>query len=292
MDEISFGEVWRSLSRRRWLLLATTLAGAMFAGAVVLLMTPVYRAEALLAPVQETSSESLSVASGRFGGLAALAGIDLGTGSGDREEAVALLRSRVLAIAFIEDNDLLPVLFEEEWDAGADSWQSADSDDAPTLWEGYRRFDEDIRTVSVDPRTGLVTLAIEWTDPAVAAAWARQLVERVNAETRARAIREAERSLAYLNTQLQKTDVVELRQAIYGLVENQTKQMMLANVREDYAFKVIDPPTAPDADDPIRPLPALTLLLGSLAGLVLGVLAALLAGSRTGFSGVPESQGR
>lgn len=292
MDEISLGEIWRSLSRRRWLLLAITLAGAMLAGVVVLLMTPVYRVEALLAPVEATSPGSLSAATGRFSGLAVLAGIDLGTGSGDKEEAVALLRSRVLAIAFIEGNDLLPVLFEDQWDAEAASWRSADPDDAPTLWEGYRRFDEDIRTVSIDPRTGLVTLAIEWKDPTVAAVWAKELVERVNTETRARATAEAERSLAYLNKQLQITEVVELRQAIYSLVENQTKQMMLANVREDYAFKIIDPPTAPDSDDPVRPRPVLTLLLGSTLGLMLGVLVALLAGAREDFRGVPEPQRR
>lgn len=290
MDEISFREVWRAVAARRGLILALATAGLAAGGLAGWLTVPVYRAESLLAPVEAESRGALSALAGQFGGLAALAGMNLGADGNQRDEAVALLRSRSLAMQLIDDLELMPVLFQEEWNADTGTWKASDPEDVPTAWEAYRLFDEEIRHVAEHPRNGLVTLAIEWKDPAQARAWAEDLVARVNAETRLRATREAERSLAYLNEQLKKTELVEVRQAIFTLVESQTKQMMLANVREDYAFKVLDPAVQPDPDDPIRPKRLVLLLLGLAGGLFLGILIALLAGVRGGFqasSGTP-----
>ena len=283
MDEISLQQVWRTLDRYRGLIIATTTAGVVAAAAVAWFTTPVYRVDVLLAPVDVESGGALSGVASQFGGLAALAGVDLRGNSSGKDESIALLRSRALAGQLIEANDLLPLLFADEWDESAKAWRSGDPAEVPTLWDAYQSFDDDIRFVNENPKVGLVTLAVEWKDPALAKSWADQLVQRVNRETRERAIREAERSLSYLNQQLQKTEVVELRQAIFGLIENQTKQMMLANVREDYAFKVIDPAIVPDLDDPIRPRPLLLIALGATGGLLFGVLMALLLGARSGF---------
>jgi hypothetical protein len=72
-----------------------------------------YRAEVLLAPADEKDSASLG---GQLGGLAALAGVRVGSG-GESAEAIAVLRSREFAREFIEDFDLLTVFFADEWDA-------------------------------------------------------------------------------------------------------------------------------------------------------------------------------
>ena len=56
------------------------------------------------------------------------------------------------------------------------------------------------------------------------------LVERVNRDLRQRAIAEADASIAYLNSELAKTSVVELRESLYRLLENQTKTIMFARV--------------------------------------------------------------
>jgi uncharacterized protein involved in exopolysaccharide biosynthesis len=128
-----------------------------------------------------------------------------------------------------------------------------------------------VRRVTEDRRTGIVTLTILWSDPEVAAQWATYLVERANEDLRQRAILEAEESIAYLNKELVKTSVVEIRQAIYKLLEIKINSIMLANVQKEYAFRVIDPAAAPDEKDiawPLRPL-------FSVAGLVLGGLIGL-----------------
>lgn len=52
---------------------------------------------------------------------------------------------------------------------------------------------------------------------------------------------ETEKSLEYLQDELRKTSMVEVQQSIYRVMETQVKSLMFAKVREQYAFKVVDP---------------------------------------------------
>ena len=117
-----------------------------------------------------------------------------------------------------------------------------------------------------------MTLTILWRDREQAAKWANLLVERVNRDLRQRAIAESEASIAYLNSELAKTSAVELRQSLFRLFENQTKTIMFARVRAQYAFKVIDPAFVPDADKFVRPKRLAMILIGALAGVMAGLV--------------------
>lgn len=120
-----------------------------------------------------------------------------------------------------------------------------------------------------------MTLAVEWRDPEQAASWVNELVVRLNNHEKQLAIKETEQSLAYLKEQLPKTSVMEVQQAIYRLIEAQTKKIMLANVRDQFVFKVIDPAVVPEKR--VKPNRKLIVFLGAMSGLVSGILLALLA---------------
>ncbi len=79
------------------------------------------------------------------------------------------------------------------------------------------------------------------------------------------AIRNAAESIEYLNKELAKTTVVELRQAIYRVIEDQVKQSMLANVQREYAFRFIDRAIAPEKR--FSPRRAVMTVFGALIGL-------------------------
>ena len=57
-------------------------------------------------------------------------------------------------------------------------------------------------SIKNNPKTGLVTLSLEWTDPELIAQWANNLVMRLNDHQREFAVSEAQRSIEYLNQQL------------------------------------------------------------------------------------------
>ena len=87
---------------------------------------------------------------------------------------------------------------------------------------------------------------------------------------RSKALADANRNIEYLNKQIAATNVVEMQRVMYTLVENETKTLMLANARADYAFTVVDPAVTPEAR--IRPKRKLMVVTGVALGLILGVL--------------------
>ena len=202
-----------------------------------------------------------------------MVGIGLGQGD-DKEEYIAVLKSRVFATEFIDRHDLLPILFADLRDPESDAWLGGV--DVPTEDDAYRKFDRKVRDVSVDEISGLITLSIRWTDPIQAAKWANQMILDVNERLRQKAISETEKSLDFLRLQLEQTNIIGVRQAIYALTEDQIQKAMLARVREHYAFQLIDPAMPPDPDQYYMPKRKLFVALGSIFGLVAGVFVSIL----------------
>lgn len=269
--ELTVRELLQVLWRRKWII---AVVSALFAvGSVVAALTATewYRAEALLAPAKESSTQSLT---GALGGLASLAGVSVT--DTDTEEVLAVLTSRAFVADFIEDLDLLPVLLSQQ-----------EPEESPDIRDAVRFFHENVLRVSRDSDTGLITLAVEWIDPAIAAEWANALVYRLNQRQRQRALNEANANVEYLREELDKTTVVSLQQSIGRLLENELQKLMLARGNDEFAFRVLDAAQPPK----LRARPQRTLLVaaGTLLGFLIGVLLALgvdtLRGHKAGRKG-------
>jgi uncharacterized protein involved in exopolysaccharide biosynthesis len=199
------------------------------------------------------------------------------------EESLAVLRSRSFTQSFIGDRQLENELLPKERSGLFSQWFGGSEE--TSLADAYRYFDRRVRSVSQDRRTGLVTLQIEWIDPVKAAQWANELVARLNAEMRRRAIASAAAATQYLERELAATTVIDTRQAITRLMEAQINRGMLANVTQEYAFRVVDTALAPDLGDPVRPRRALLLALGAFLGGLIGCAVALVVPQRRKLRG-------
>lgn len=269
--EISLPNVWAAFAAHSWMIVSVTLLSTVLAAAGSYLMQPIFRAEVLVVPNMDQRPPFGGLAA-QFGSFAELTGVGIGLGS-DKATSIATLRSRTLTQEFVQDLNLLPVLFENDWDPAAKQWKSRD---IPTLWDAYRLFDKNIRAIQEDRRTGLVTLAIEWRDPKAAADWANELVKRANARLQRDSIAKSQQTIAYLELQLEKANAVEVRQALYGLIEIETKEAAVAHARGEFAFKVIDPAVEPHRK--VRPKRLAITMLGFSLGLIgSGCLALLLS---------------
>jgi uncharacterized protein involved in exopolysaccharide biosynthesis len=266
---LDFRAAWQALWKAKGVIAAVTLLFAVCATAYALLATPWWRVEVVLAPADEKMMPAIG---GQLGGLAALAGVNLG-GAGASIDALAILRSREFARDFIADNDLVPVLFARDWDPERKAWKSSNPRRQRDVRDAVKKFHEDVLRVSQDRQTKIVTLRVDWTDPEVAAQWAGELVRRVNERMRERALRRAESNLKYLEAELARTNMVTLQQSIGRIVENEMQTVMLARGNEDFAFRVLDGPVAPKY--PIRPKRLFTIVLGTLVGVFLGTLGVL-----------------
>ncbi|MCH8072957.1 MAG: LPS O-antigen length regulator [Proteobacteria bacterium] len=271
-DKISLRQIWRILWRGKRTVIAATTIFALGSIAYALLAKEIYRAEVLLAPAAEQSTPMIG---GQLGGLAALAGLSVG--EGNDVVSLAVLQSREFARDFIEQLDLMPIFFEEEWDAEKNRWREDDPTKAPDVRDGVKFFHEEIFEVSEERRTGLVTLAIEWTDPDVAAEWASILVHRLNDRLRERALQEAQTNVAYLQSEMAKATLVTLQESIGRLLEAELPKLMLAKGNEEFAFKIVDPAVPPR--ERVRPKRALTAIIGTILGGLLGIFIVLVGHS-------------
>ncbi len=274
-EQVLLVDIWRAVWRRKWIFLSTFFICLSFALILALTLDPYYRAEVVVSPVTDTRDGSaLASMAGRLGGITSLIGLPVASNA--QAEAIALLKSRALARVFIEENDLVPVLYSEYWDEASGKWSAEVADDPPSISDAVNLFTRNIRKVIEDNKTNMVSLRIEWRDPQQAADWANALIDRINLELRQLSIAEAEKSIKYLQEQAERTSNVDLDKAIYQLVQEQVSRIMLANVREEYGFRVIDPAVAPEDNDIAGPNRLAILVLGLFGGGIAGLLLVLL----------------
>jgi uncharacterized protein involved in exopolysaccharide biosynthesis len=252
--------LWRVVWGYKLLIGACSLFFGLVAVYLALTAIPIYRAE--VAVTEVTNTGGLGAAgqlANQLGGIASLVGVNLGSFGGSSKEAQGLLKSRHLIEEFVKRHDGLPELMKGD-------------KKKPTLWRTVRKFKEDILSIRDDKRSQLTIVAINWTDPAVAARWANEFVSLANELMRNRAMDEAKTSITYLERQIDQTTAVDLKRVFYNLVENETKTLVLANAREEYSFTIVDPAVAPE--EKFSPRRALMTLAGLALGAIIGTLLA------------------
>jgi len=270
-DEITLLELWRGVWDGRYLIIALTGVLTLIAVAYALLATEWYRASTLLAPVD---NQSLADVGGQLGGLAALAGIQIGGGGRSSDEALAVLNSREFAREFITELELQQLFLDAD-------------DDQADIRDAVRFFHESVLRVSEDRDSGHVTLGVEWTDPIIASEWANTLVSRLNEEMSERASTSAQANINFLRSEMTSNNVVALEQSISRIMEAEMQKLMLARGNDEYSFRIIDHAEPPR----VRSRPKRTLVVASVF-VVSGMLSLLVVYIRGAFrSSDSTSQG-
>lgn len=278
--------------RRFWILLLLAMAGGfVLAYAASFLVEPRYRAVTVVTPADSSNDGAAASVGGRLSGLASLAGINLARGQGDNTAVgLAMLQSRSFLAQFARDEGLDIVLIaakgwndqQGQWDIDPKVYDAVDQkwipnsrnrpSGPPTDWQLHREFMR-ILKVDQDPVTGLVTIAMDLPSRDAAQNWLGALVRTLNEHIRLEDIELARKRAEYLEIQLAKTSLTELRMALFQLVEQQARTIMLAEVSDEYVFRTIDRPVA--SDEPVAPLRLVMAIVGSLLGLVLASLLAI-----------------
>ncbi|MCZ2367590.1 Wzz/FepE/Etk N-terminal domain-containing protein [Vibrio diabolicus] len=291
-DEIDLRELLKALWKGKLLIVATTFVFAISSVLYALSLSNIYKADALLAPAETSNGGGLSKMAGQLGGLAALAGVNLGAGESSQTDlAVQVMKSRQFVEAFINKHDLLvPLIAATDWDLEnnklvldkklydpktgtwlreAQGLRGA----VPTAQEAFEVFNQEVLSITQDKESGLYRISVKFYSPYLAKDWVTWLVEDINKVMRERTINETTQNLSYLNIQLKKTAVTDMQSTFYKLIEEQTKSLMLAEVQEEFIFKIVDPAVVPEVKN--GPQRALICILGTLIGGVLGVVIVL-----------------
>jgi uncharacterized protein involved in exopolysaccharide biosynthesis len=281
------------------------IALASFAAAAIVIAviysitrTPLYDSESLLAPAPQENLPGGGLA-GLVGSFSAIGDIlGLMGGGMDIEETVAVLNSREFTDRFIETHGVLPYLFSDQWDADKKAWKAGAGTDTgwtasmrrklddwaaggapakspaaarpgPSPEEAYKRFDK-LRKVVIDRRTKFVRLTLRARTPQLAQSWSEAMIKDLNSALQAKAQQDAARAVDVLGRRVASEQIESIRVTAAKLLESHLQRQVLAEVRQDYAVKVLDPPTLPER----RSYPRRTrmVIIGCALGMFLGAV--------------------
>ena len=269
-DELSafFATLW---SQRRFVVIFTLIV-AIVSLAYSYTIPPSYKAEVVV-QIKAGSTGNKGGGVGALAGLASAAG--LASGSDQTFEAtMGTLRSKELMRHLIGTLKIEDILLGGSKSSLVDFLSAEGAPDPTRKLEMAREvFDKKVMAFTEDRKSGLSTISITWNDPEIAADWANQIVEMANNRLRDLAIDRARKNLDHLNSELPKESIVAIQQAIYRLIEEQVKAIMVATVDREFAVRVIDPAIKPLRRD--SPKRRSIVVFAALAGLILASVTVL-----------------
>lgn len=296
-DQVALPVLIVALWRYKWagLLWLVLVVGATVA--YVLTLPNLYKSQAILIPTEATGK--LGGLSGSLGSVGALAGINIG-GGGEKKSVVALelMKSRAFFAAFMQKYQLKVQLMAakgwdpatkqllldpEIYDASKQLWlrpaiglRAAEPSDQE-CYEAFMR----IFASSQDKLTGVITISLEFVAPDLAQRWLQLYLDELNLQMKQRDISEADESIQFIQDRIAKTDLNEIRNVLFAMLEEHQKTLVVANVKPDYVFKLIDPPSLPDIKSgPVRSIMVLAAMVGAFFIYIVVVLALVLLRNR------------
>ncbi|WP_065979555.1 Wzz/FepE/Etk N-terminal domain-containing protein [Pseudoalteromonas lipolytica] len=276
-EAVTLGEVISYLFKRKLLIIFVSFAFVALGVAIAISKPNIYQAQAVLSPASN-SGEVGGGATSQLGGLAALAGVSLGGAANDKSLFyLEVFQSRKFLTMFIEKHSLQKELFAAQgydpvkdqliYDEEKLQRLDANSPNPVTINFIYEKFIDDNFILEVNKKTGLITLSIRHFSPKFTKKVTELIVKDINYAIRTEEISDAVKSINYLEKALANTNVLETKKMFYQLIEQQHRTKMLATVKEEFAFKVVDPAIVPERK--FSPNRALIVVVSGLIGGVL-----------------------
>ncbi len=197
----------------------------------------VYQATAIL---QSVNSENLSATLALSPLLNNITGVQ-GGGASSKEER-ALTRAKVYdgLLEFIQTENIKPLLFSDQWDKN--SWIDEEPDDLDSI----NLFKKMLSIESKIFEEGVVYISLKWEKPPNLkhiSVVLNKFIRYINKSSQKRGIIKADKNLLFLYSEIEKTNLLDSKDVLYGLIESQLRLKMLSN--NSYIFEVIDEAKAP-----------------------------------------------
>ena len=230
----------------------------------------IYRASIVIAPIENQNTVSRFMPS-NLSGFASFAGINASESEVSKSIMLeATLRSRSFFQNIFENPYFAPRLFayktynskskEIVIDSSIFNTDSAEWLEKPNVEIYHENFLDDL-TFNHNLRTGIITISYDHVSPYFAAEFLQHAILVADSKLRAEKLITTESNISFLNKQLNMYENVETKEAISLLIQSEIEQKMLAEINENYSFKVIDEIYVPESKT--YPSRALILIVGT-----------------------------
>lgn len=271
-NQIDLKVIFNILWERKILIIILTSFIGLASVFYALSIPNVYQSKVVLAASTSSESNNIDI-SGTAGALARIAGVNLGSGPDKGPNitvATEKMTSRKFALDFIKNNayedELLgskgwsssnnKILYNESYDPDKDQLVYIPND--TDLYKSYM----DRIGVFFDKRTKFTHVSFNHHSPYFAKEILDNLVFTINEEIKNSELRTAEDSIKFLENQISKTNVADLKFIFSKLIEKNIKTILLAEVNPEFVFTVLDPAYVPD----LRSSPSRSLICILITG--------------------------
>lgn len=287
-DDIDLSEVFNVLWDKIFYVGAITSIFSLVSIIVALMMPNIYQSKATLMAVEQSGMSGMV---GKYSGMASLAGISLESKSSSKDqEAIARIKSfEFFSNNFLPNIKLENLMAVKKWTQASNTLTYDTSDfnsesrqwvrkakpprsKIPTSQEAFEEFIE-IMSVSKDKKTLLVTLSVKHKSPFIAQQWVEILIDQIDQVMRDQDRRTATKSIEYLNSIAPTVNYEDIKKALSALQQEQMKRLMMVEANDNYIFKVLDSPIAPELKS--QPKRSLIVILGTILGMMLSALGVL-----------------
>jgi len=292
-EYIDLSEVFRLLNKNKKFIISFTTIFFLISIVVAVFTPNQYTSTTTLAPSQSNSSSLSSAITSELGGIASLAGIDIGSGNGSSEAEVAfqIMQSWGFIEKFISDNNLeVQLLATNGWDLSKNAliindnlydqennkWVNVKTNykgEFPSSWSLYKAFKEKTK-LQRNKQNGTITISFEYYSPFAAKEIIELYIQSINDHMRERKLLATQKNIEYLENEIQKTSVTRMREIFYRLIEEQSNMKMLAQATPDYVFNIVNKPMI--SEEKSSPARTLIVLAYSLSAFLLAILIVLI----------------
>lgn len=277
-EEVNLLDYWRIIWKWKILIIFVVLITVLSTAINSYYKKDIYQATAVISPVsEEKTSGGLAILSQQFGGLPGIS-IPPSTSS---SEIMNLLKSNMIREKMMERYDLLSVLVTNK--SNNDSKNRINK--TPTVWDGLRSLNNIIK-INNNTKDNTISISAEFHSPETTVKLVNYLLTTLTEFMSSEAKKAALTKRRYLEEQLRSTSDPLIRQKIYNLISQQVETAMMSEMREDFAFKVIDPPRVPDRK--IRPDRRKTVILSFVASIFIGIFLAFICEYLKNLKGKPR----
>ena len=284
---IDLRQIWDAIWQGKVIIISVTTFFIVAFVAVALYLNNTYQSTVLLSPQQRDES-MLAGMSGQLKSLAGLAGASLGSDMSTQATlGIEVLKSKKFLSEFVNKHNLLVPLFASNgWDQSTNALILDDDiyDDNSKAWtrkitspqllipgsvEIHSEFMK-ILSTSLNEDTGMITVSLVTHSPHISKDWLEWLIADLNEVIRKKDVLQAEKSITYLQEKIEKTQVAEIRNIFFKLIETEQRKILMAETKSEYVFETLDPASL--AFKKSGPMRSLIVIMGAFLGGFLGLL--------------------
>ena len=234
-NEISIYELWEVHFQNKFIILLVTFIFGISSIIYALSATELWKAEVIMYASDDDGNQntSLNSAISQF--------ISPSAQDTKTSKYLAILISRNFLLKFIEEQNIAKNLFEEDWNSKKSDWTKT----PPSENSLHRKLKKAIE-VERELATGIIKVSFTWHDKQFASDNLNKLIDQLNNHIRLNAVEEYRDQLNFIEDQIKKTNLNQVRSVLFNIVENLSSSIMIAETRMQYAFKVIDYSSPPE----------------------------------------------